>query len=153
MEKYINEIKMLIYGWFVSLHIDPYVAKILIALIIIDMATGSIKAAIVPEMSFKKSILSVGLLKKSVLLIIIMVLALIAKGLGFSDFTYLVTIVMKVMVLNEGLSILYNCRSIYDMKEYKSNDFISKLLEKIGAVIINIMEKLIKKIDENSSCL
>ena len=117
------------------------------------MATGSIKAAIVPEMSFKKSILSVGLLKKSVLLIIIMVLALIAKGLGFSDFTYLVTIVMKVMVLNEGLSILYNCRSIYDMKEYKSNDFISKLLEKIGAVIINIMEKLIKKIDENSSCL
>lgn len=153
MEKYVNEIKTFVYGLFITLNIDPYIAKCLIILIAIDMITGAIKAATIPQMTFKKSLLSIGLLKKTVLLIIVMVLALVAKGLGITDFQGAVTIVMKIMVLNEGLSIVYNCRSIYDMKEYKSNDFISMLLEKLGNLIILTMEKLIKKIDENSSCL
>lgn len=153
MEKYLNEIKAFLYGLIVYLQIDAYVAKCLIVLIVLNMATGSIKSATIPELTFKKSTLSVGLLKKSVLLIIIMALALMAKGLGIEDFKIGVSIVMKVMILNEGLSIVYNCRSIYDMKEYKSNDFISMLLEKIGNAIIVAMDKLIKKIDENSTCL
>jgi phage-related holin len=153
MEKYINEIKGFLYGLVVYLQIDAYVAKILIALIITDMVSGSIKSAMLPEMTFKKSVLSVGLLKKSVLLIIIMTLALVAKGVGIEDFKIGVSIAMKIMVLNEGLSIIYNCRSMYDMKEYKSNDFISLLLEKIGNLIVFTMEKLMKKIDENSTCL
>jgi phage-related holin len=153
VEKYIDEIKGFLYGSVVYLQIDAYVAKILIALIIIDMISGSIKSAMLPEMTFKKSVLSVGLLKKSVLLIIIMTLALVAKGVGVEDFKIGVSIAMKIMVLNEGLSIIYNCRSMYDMKEYKSNDFISLLLEKIGNLIVFTMEKLMKKIDENSTCL
>lgn len=153
MEKYLNEIKAFLYGLIVYLQIDAYVAKCLIILIVLDMITGSIKSATIPELTFKKSALSVGLLKKSVLLIIIMALALMAKGLGIEDFKIGVSIVMKVMILNEGLSIVYNCRSMYDMKEYKSNDFISMLLEKIGNAIILSMDKLIKKIDENSTCL
>jgi len=153
MEKYLNEIKACCYGYFISLQIDGYIAKCLIILIAIDMITGAIKSATLPEMTFKKSILSIGLLKKSVLLIIIMALALMAKGLGFEEFKIGVSVVMKIMILNEGLSVVYNCRSIYDMKEYKSNDFISMLLEKIGNGIILAMEKLMKKIDENSTCL
>ena len=153
MEKYLNEIKGFLYGLVVFLQIDAYVAKILIALIVTDMVSGAIKSAMLPEMTFKKSILSVGLLKKSVLLIIIMTLALVAKGVGIEDFKIGVSIAMKIMVLNEGLSIIYNCRSMYDMKEYKSNDFISLLLEKIGNLIVFTMEKLMKKIDENSTCL
>lgn len=153
MEKYINEIKGFLYGLVVYFQIDAYLAKILIALIITDMISGSIKSAMLPEMTFKKSVLSVGLLKKSVLLIIIMTLALVAKGVGIEDFKIGVSIAMKIMVLNEGLSVIYNCRSMYDMKEYKSNDFISILLEKIGNLIVFTMEKLIKKIDENSTCL
>jgi len=94
-----------------------------------------------------------GLLKKASLLIIIMVLALISKGLGFDDFKQMVTIVMKIMVLNEGISV-FNCiRSIRAKKEFKSNDFISVLIEKVESNLTKYMDKLIKLFDENSTCL
>ncbi|MBF05036.1 MAG: hypothetical protein CMP76_17300 [Flavobacterium sp.] len=153
MEKFADQIKAFFYGLIVYFQIDKDIAIVLIILIFVDMALGSIKAAVVPELSFRISSFWSGLLKKVLLLIIIMVLALVAKGLGFSDFKQMVSIVMKIMVLNEGISV-FNCiRSIIAKKEYKSSDFISVLIQKIEYNLTKWMDKLMKMFDENSSCL
>ena len=153
MEKFADQIKAFFYGLIVYFQIDKDIAIVLIILIFVDMALGSIKAAVVPELSFRISSFWSGLLKKVLLLIIIMVLALVAKGLGFSDFKQMGSIVMKIMVLNEGISV-FNCiRSIIAKKEYKSSDFISVLIQKIEYNLTKWMDKLMKMFDENSSCL
>ena len=153
MEKYLNEIKAFLYGLIIYFQIDKDVSIILITLIFIDMFAGAIKAAVVPEIEFRLTTFWAGLLKKSLLLIIIMVLALVSKGLGFTDFKEMVTIIMKIMVLNEGISIFNSIKSIYRKQEFKSNDFISILIEKIEANLTKYMDKLIKIFDENSTCL
>lgn len=153
MEKYLNEIKAFLYGLIIYFQIDKDVSIVLITLIFIDMFAGAIKAAVVPEMEFRLTTFWAGLLKKSLLLIIIMVLALVSKGLGFTDFKEMVTIIMKIMVLNEGISIFNSIKSIYRKQEFKSNDFISILIEKIEATLTKYMDKLIKIFDENSTCL
>ena len=153
MEKYIDQFRAFLYGIVIYLQIDTDIAKVLIYLILFDMFAGAIKAALVPTMEFRFATFWTGLLKKALLLIIIMVLALVAKGLGFSDFKYMVTVVMKIMVLNEGISIFNSIRSIISKKEYKSNDFISLLIEKIEKFLTKYMDKLIKIFDEKSSCL
>jgi toxin secretion/phage lysis holin len=153
VEKYLNEIKAFLYGLIIYFQIDKDVSIVLITLIFIDMFAGAIKAAVVPEMEFRLTTFWAGLLKKSLLLIIIMVLALVSKGLGFTDFKEMVTIIMKIMVLNEGISIFNSIKSIYRKQEFKSNDFISILIEKIEATLTKYMDKLIKIFDENSTCL
>lgn len=153
MEKYLDQLKAFLYGLVIYFQIDKDVAQILIILILSDMFVGAIKAAVIPTMSFKLSTFWAGLLKKALLLLIIMVLALVAKGLGFSDFKQMVAIVMKIMVLNEGISIFNSIRSIMAKKEFKSNDFISLLIEKIEKALTKYMDKLIKLFDENSTCL
>ena len=153
MEKYIDQFRAFLYGIVMYLQIDTDIAKVLIYLILFDMFAGAIKAVLVPTMEFRFATFWTGLLKKALLLIIIMVLALVAKGLGFSDFKQMVTVVMKIMVLNEGISIFNSIRSIISKKEFKSNDFISLLIEKIEKVLTKYMDKLIKIFDENSSCL
>jgi len=152
MSKYINEIKAFLYGIIVYLQIDKDIASILIYLIFGDMLLGAIKSVVIPTLHFKTSIFWAGLLKKSLLLIIIMILALVSKGLGFQDFEQMVSIVMKIMILNEGISILNSIRSIYTKKEYKSNDFISILIEKIEKNLTMYMDKIIKIFDNNASC-
>lgn len=153
MEKYINEIKAFLYGLIIYLQIDKEIAEVLVYLILADMIIGGIKAAVIPEMHFRITTFWAGLLKKSLLLIIIMVLALVSKGMGFTDFKLMVTIVMKIMVLNEGISVFNSIRSIIAKKEFKSNDFISILIERIERYLTKYMEKLIKIFDENSTCL
>lgn len=153
IDKYINEIKAFLYGIAIYLQIDTDIVYILITLIFTDMLLGAIKSVSVPEMEFKTSAFWVGLLKKALLLIVIMVLALIARGLGFKDFKEMVSMVIKIMILNEGISIINSIRSIKDKKEHKSNDFISILIEKIGQYLTKKMDLFIKFFDNNSTCL
>lgn len=142
LEDYQNEIKTLFYATMVYLNIDVEIGKILAVLIFLDMLTGAIKSVFLEDMKFSIDRFYGGLLKKAMLLIIIMVLALCAKGLGFDDFKLMVSTVIKIMILNEGISIFNSCRSIYDRKEHKSSDFISKLIEVIGNYLVHYMQKL-----------
>lgn len=153
MEKFINEIKAFLYGAIIYFQMDKEVSIVLVSLILMDMFVGAIKAVLVPTLEFRLTTFWTGLLKKSLLLIIIMALALVVKGIGFSDIRQIVAVVMKIMVLNEGLSIINSIRSIYHKKEYKSNDFISVLIEKIELTLTKYMDKLIKMFDDKSSCL
>lgn len=153
MEKYWNEIKAFIYGSFIYLQIDKEIATILIILIFSDMFVGTIKSVSIPTMDFSMEKFWKGLLKKVLLLIIIMVLALVSKGLGFEDFKTMVTVVMKIMLLNEGLSIINGVRSIYDRKEHKNNDFISLLIAKIENYLTFYLDKILSFFDNNTKCL
>ena len=153
MEKYIDQLKTFLYGSIIYFQIDTEVSFILMILIFLDMFTGSIKASVLTTMKFKISTFWSGLLKKALLLIVIMVLALVSKALGFTDFKIMVTIVMKIMVLNEAISIFNSIRSISNKKEYKSSDFVSIIIEKIEIYLTKYMDKLMKFFDNNQTCL
>jgi hypothetical protein len=147
---YANEIKTLLYSFLIYLNIQQDVAIILIILIFTDMLVGAIKSVALPSMSFSIAVFWTGLIKKSILLIIVMVLALTAKGLGFDDFKLMVTTVIKIMILNECISIFNSCRSILDKKQHKSSDFISKLIEIIGKYLLFYVEKLFGILDNDN---
>ena len=153
MEKFINEIKAFLYGALIFFQMEKETSAILITLIFADMFFGAVKASVVPTMKFQMSTFWSGLLKKALLLIIIMLLALLMRGFGYTDYKNIVSIVMKIMILNEGLSVLNSIRSIWQKKEFKANDFISVLIEKIEKALTRFMDKLIKIFDENTTCL
>lgn len=150
IQDYANEIKTLLYSFLVYLKIDHDIALVLISLIFTDMFVGAIKSVSLSEMKFSIHIFWKGLIKKSILLIIVMVLALTAKGLGFYNFKLMVTTVIKIMILNECISIFNSCRSILDKKQHKSSDFISKLIEIIGNYLLFYIEKFFNFFDNNN---
>jgi toxin secretion/phage lysis holin len=143
MEQFINQVKTFLYGIILYLQIDAEIARVLIYMIFLDMILGSVKAVLVPEMKFSLQTFWQGLIKKCVLLIIVMVLALTALGLGFADFREMVSTVMKIMIVNEAISAFNSIRSIYAKKEHKSSDFISILIEKIEGFLTKKMNQLI----------
>jgi len=147
---YANEIKTLLYSFLFYLNIDRDVAIILIVFIFTDMLIGAYKSVALPMMKFSIETFWAGLIKKSILLIIVMVLALTARGLGFADFRLMVTTVIKIMILNECISIFNSCRSILDKKQHKSSDFISKLIEVIGNYLLFYIDKLFSFFDNNN---
>ena len=144
---YIDQLKAFIYGLFLYLNIDKEIAFILVMLITADMITGSLKTIFVKELTLSVNEFWKGLIKKALLLIVVMVLALISKGLGFSDFKIMVTIVMKAMLLGEGISVINNIRSVYDKKEYKSSDLITMIIEKISEFLNLYLEKILSFFD------
>ena len=152
MEKYIDQIKAFLYGVIIYLQMDKEITIILMALVSMDMLFGAIKAATLKELTFKMGAFWSGLMKKALLLIVIVVLALVSKGLGFEDFRLLIVNVMKLMILAEGFSVITSIRSIWDKKLYKSNDFISVLLAKIGDLLSKYIDKLMKSIEDNTNC-
>lgn len=126
-----NQFKTFVFGILIFLNIDKDVLIFLFCLIMINMATGGLKAIMIPEMKFSLDTWWAGLAKKSLLIIMILAIALLTKGLGFHEFKPLVTIVMKAMLLSEAIKILNNIRSIFDKKEHQSSDFISVLIGKM----------------------
>lgn len=152
MEKYIDQLKAFLYGVIIYLQMDKEITMILMYLVALDMLFGSIKAATLEDLKFEMRFFWKGLVKKALLLIVIMVLALVSRGLGFEDFRILIINVMKIMILAEGFSIITSLRSIWDKKLYKSNDFISVLLAKIGNILSKYLDKLMKSLDDSTNC-
>lgn len=153
LHNYYDQFKAFIFGVLLYLQIDKEMSIILISLIFADMFVGGLKSMILEDLTFKFKTFYAGIIRKSLLLIIIMVLALISKGLGFNDFKLMVTIVIKAMILSEGISVINNVRSVFDKKEHKSTDFISAIIGKISSYLQYYMEKIMKFFDNNSTCL
>jgi toxin secretion/phage lysis holin len=152
LEHYLDQIKTFIFGILLYLQIDKEIAMILIILIFADMLCGGAKAIVIPEIKFSFKTFYAGIIRKALLLIIIMVLALISKGLGFTDFKLMVTIVIKAMILSEGISVFNNIRSVFDKKEHKSTDFISEIIGKVSNYLQFYMEKIMKFFDNDADC-
>ena len=152
LHNYFDQLKTFIFGLLLFLQIDKQIAFVLIVLIFTDMIVGALKALSLQSVDFSIKTFYAGLIRKSLLLIIIMVLALISKGLGFTDFRLMVDVVMKAMILSEGISVINNIRSVFDKKEHKSTDFITEIITRISNYLQFYMEKVMKLFDNNSDC-
>lgn len=141
---YSNELKSLIYGAILFLQIEIDVALILISLMCLDTLFGMIKATLIETLTFSWKALFKGLCVKLIILLIPMTVALVAKGLGMSDFKILVAVVMKALVISEGSSIWNSFLSIKKGEEIKQTDLVAVLIERISSYFKSIFDKLTK---------
>lgn len=144
IHEYSNELKSLIYGAILFLQIEIDVALILISLMCLDTLFGMIKATLIETLTFSWKALFKGLCVKLIILLIPMTVALVAKGLGMSDFKILVAIVMKALVISEGSSIWNSFLSIKKGEEIKQTDLVAVLIERISNYFKSIFDKLTK---------
>ena len=141
----ITYVKTFLYGLFVFLDIDVNVVKILAILMAVDTVLGIFKAfRLKQKVSFKKLVW--GMITKTSVLIVPMILALVAKALSF-DFTWFVSAVLNILVLAEAFSAISNIISIKEGKQIENQDFITKLLHSIRIGLSNIINKLFNTIN------
>ena len=144
--KYAGEIKAAIYTAFIFLNIDLDIVKILMALMCIDTIFGIIKSLILGDKVSIK-ILFFGLSTKLLILLIPMTLALIGKALKTYDFTPMVDIVLKVLVVSEGISIFTSMYSIKTKTKVENIDFVSMLLQSIRKGLTKILKMWLGQIE------
>lgn len=145
-EKYVNEIKAVVYSTFVFLNIDTDIVQILIYLMCLDTLFGFTKAIVMKEnVSFGR--MFYGFTTKILVLLIPMTLALVGKGLKGYDFTPFVEIVLKVLVVSEGISIVTNMYVIKTKKAVKNVDFVSMLLNSIRKGLTNLLKRWLGEIE------
>ena len=89
-------------------------------------------------------------LKISILLLPLIV-ALLAKGMQ-QDFTLLIDITIKILILSEAYSCLGNIYAIKNQKELKSIDILSMLLISFRKATKTQLEKALFKIEQAGDC-
>lgn len=145
--KFYNEIKVMIYTSFIFLNVDVDVVHILIILMGVDTFFGIIKAVVGEvKVTFKKLLL--GLTIKLLILLIPMVLALVGKGLGIYDFTPLVEMILRILIVAEGFSILTSMYIIKTGKKVEDIDIVSSLISSLRKVLFTMINILLSKIDK-----
>jgi toxin secretion/phage lysis holin len=133
-------VKTFLYGVFLFLDIDTDIVKILAILMAIDTVLGVFKSIrLKRKVSFKKLVW--GMVTKTSVLIVPMILALVAKALSF-DFSWFVNAVLNILVLSEAFSSITNIISIKEGKELENTDFITKLLHAVRTGLSNLINKL-----------
>lgn len=142
-----QEIKTAIYLLFVFLNIDMDIVKILSALMLIDTSLGIMKSLYLKELKFTFKKLLWGIVSKSTILLIPMLLALVSLGVGY-DFKWIVDIVLKILIVSEAISSITNILSMKEKKNIENTDYVSKLLHAIRDFLKKTIEKLIKKVED-----
>ena len=145
--EYWHEIKTVIYLVFVFLNLDMDVVRILSILMLVDTALGTIKAIYLEDLKFTFKKLLWGIVSKSTILLIPMLLALVSLGLGY-DFKWVVDLVLKILIVSEAISSITNILSIKENKNIENTDYVSKLLHSIRNFLKNKMEKFIKRFED-----
>lgn len=138
--------KGLAYGIFVFLNIDTDVVKILMILMAIDTLAGMCKAGVL-KVKISLSVLFWGLMTKLLVLLIPMTLALVGKALKMGDFTPMVAVVLRIVVVAEALSIFTNFYSIRIRKPVENLDIITLLLSSIRKWMLKLIQSLLAKVD------
>jgi hypothetical protein len=146
LSKYASELKTALYGVFLFLNIDTDIVNALIWLMLIDTAFGFTKACVMNE-NVSIKIMWWGLITKTLILLIPMVLALVGKGLKGYDFTPFVDVVLKVLVISEGISIITNMYIIKTKNKVKNIDFVSMLLNAIRKGMTSLLQKWLGQIE------
>lgn len=143
ISKTINEFKILVYPVFAYLSINVEVAKILVVLMLIDTATGFVKSLILPseKTSFKE--LFAGLVVKSIMLLVPIVLALASKGLGY-DFKLLPDTALRIFIVAETFSIITNFYIMKTGKKIENIDLVSQTILFFRNSLLNYFQNLTK---------
>lgn len=147
LSEYWQEIKTIIYIAFAFLNIDMNTVKILSMLMAIDTTLGVIKSMYLKELRFTFKKLLWGLVSKSTVLLIPMLLALVSLGLGY-NFKWVVELVLKILIVSEAISSITNILSIKEEKNIENTDYVSRLLHTIRDSLKNKMKNFIEKIED-----
>ena len=157
MDKYIQKLtdlaeffKYMLYALFAFLDIDSEVVEILFYLMLIDTISGIWKVIRVPELRFSFKELRLGFISKLMILFIPMSVALVAKGVGF-DFKGFVTIIVKLLVVEQGISIVTNGIAIKQRKDLKNEDYVSMILHAIRDYFIGFVTTMVDNIKNRKS--
>ncbi|WP_119792026.1 phage holin family protein [Flavobacterium anhuiense] len=146
LSKFGNELKGVLYGAFIFLNISVDVVKILLILMFIDTFFGVVKSLKLNiSISFKRLLL--GLVSKAVCLLIPVVLALAAKGLGY-NMKVLPDTIIKILVVAEVFSIVTSFYVIRTGKEPKDVDIITMLLTSIRKGLMSVVSSFLKKVED-----
>ena len=117
------------------------IVNVLTILILLDVATGLVKAYRVNGgNSIRSGRLSAGILSKLVVILIPLVIALTGKGIGL-DLTALVKGTLSTLILAEAYSNLSNIQMIRSGIEVKEFDVISKLVKSVQKVLLKLLDK------------
>lgn len=126
---------------YLGLSIDAVTA--LSWLMIIDTLLGLIKAIrIGQKISIK--ILLWGFVTKLLIILIPMIVATIAKGLN-KDFNWALDFVIKILVINEGISNLTNIISIRTKRNIQNLDIVTLLVRYIRKLLLMFAKKMLGK--------
>lgn len=147
LSEYWQEIKTIIYIAFAFLNIDMNTVKILSILMAIDTTLGVIKSMYLKELRFTFKKLLWGLVSKSTVLLIPMLLALVSLGLGY-NFKWVMELVLKILIVSEAISSITNILSIKEEKNIENTDYVSRLLYTIRDSLKNKMKNFIEKIED-----
>lgn len=123
------------YGVFVYLNIKGDLVFILSVLMLCDMFFGIVKALRL-GVKVRISTMMWGFVTKISLLMIPMVVALMGKAIG-KDFIWAVDFAIKMLVVNEGFSILANILSIKNKKDIENFDFVSLTINTLRDFVVN----------------
>lgn len=143
MKEYLSEVKGLVYGAILFLNINIDIVKILLLLMLFDIIFGVAKAFVLNK-QIRFSIMFKGVVTKVMLLLLPMVLALVAKGIGY-DFKLLPDTFIKLFIVAEGFSIVTSCYVIKTGKEPEEVDLISAAISFLRNFLLNFFNALIKK--------
>lgn len=145
VSRHANELKVMIYSVFVYLNIDTDVVQVLMWLMLFDTIFGVWKSLVLGEV-FKFKLLLFGVVSKLFVLLIPMALALVGKGLGYV-LTPIVDIVLRVLVVAEGISIFSSFYMIRTKKRIENIDVITLLLSAVRNKLLQLANYFIGKID------
>ena len=148
-----NQITAILYGLAAILNINETVLFWFCVVMAFDMILGAMKSIIVAEMRFSTKTFFFGMLRKITLLVLILFFASLGIGLGFTNLKDIITILIKVLMISEGISALYCFKSIVSGVETKPEDYISKIIETLIKFLGKKLEGLLNFFDSNSSCL
>lgn len=144
---HINELKTAIYLSFIYLNIDTDIVKILMLLMAFDTVSGVLKSVKLKK-QFDFKVLFFGLCSKLVILLIPMVVALVSKGVSKSyDMSPVLDVVLKVLVVSEGLSTISNFYVFKTGKDVKNIDIVTMLLSALRKWMLRFIESIMKKIE------
>lgn len=148
MANNVNEIKVFVSGALIFLNINADIANILLLLMGFDLAFGIVKAFYISEMEFDFKELFKGITVKLLILTVPMIFALVAKGVGIGNFTFVVDTVFKLFILAEGFSIYNSFLSIKKNKVIKQTDLISVIVERMQGYFKNKIDAILNAFDK-----
>ena len=147
LTEHINELKTAIYLSFIYLNIDTDIVKILMILMAVDTGTGVLKSWKLGK-KFDFKVLFFGLCSKLVILLIPRVVALVSKGISKGyDMSPVLDVVLKVLVVSEGLSSISNLYVFKTGKDVKNIDVVTMLLSALRKWMLSFVESIMRKLE------
>lgn len=118
---------------YLGLSVENY--SILAMLMILDLITGIVRAGVIHGWrSVTSRIATFGILTKLTMILIPLVIALAAKGVGM-NLLVVAKMALGTMILSEAYSVLGNIQAIRIRKDIKEFDAINLLLTKVRSIL------------------